>query len=177
MTTSAEDTVVVFTARSPERIIREGGSQAWVLNPARAKQCTWLVCTQNRHNPDHEFSDATEPHGAGFLLGRISAVRKSEEEEDSDRWIIAISEFARINIPDAWDHGRNPVRYASLAELGINLEEVTFQPMPPRAEEQPLPVERPSPVSGAVLTIAEAKRQLAGTFGVKPEAIEITIRG
>ena len=177
MTTAIEDTIVVFTARSPERIIREGGSQAWVLNPARAKQCTWLVCTQNRHNPDHEFSDATEPHGAGFLLGRVSAVRKSEEEEDSDRWIIAISEFARINIPNAWDHGRNPVRYASLAELGINLKEVTFQPMPSRSEQQPLPVEQLSPVSGAVLTIAEAKRQLAGTFGVKPEAIEITIRG
>ncbi len=177
MTTTTEDTIVVFTARSPERIIREGGSQAWVLNPARAKQCTWLVCTQNRHNPDHEFSDATEPHGAGFLLGRVSAVRKSEEEEDSDRWIIAISEFARINIPNAWDHGRNPVRYASLAELGINLKEVTFQPMPSRSEQQPLPVEQLSPVSGAVLTIAEAKRQLAGTFGVKPEAIEITIRG
>lgn len=177
MTTTTEDTIVVFTARSPERIIREGGSQAWVLNPARAKQCTWLVCTQNRHNPDHEFSDATEPHGAGFLLGRVSAVRKSEEEEDSDRWIIAISEFARINIPNAWDHGRNPVRYASLAELGINLKEVTFQSMPSRSEQQPLPVEQLSPVSGAVLTIAEAKRQLAGTFGVKPEAIEITIRG
>lgn len=177
MTTTTEDTIVVFTARSPERIIREGGSQAWVLNPARAKQCTWLVCTQNRHNPDHEFSDATEPHGAGFLLGRVSAVRKSEEEEDSDRWIIAISEFARINIPNAWDHGRNPVRYASLAELGINIKEVTFQPMPSRSEQQPLPVEQLSPVSGAVLTIAEAKRQLAGTFGVKPEAIEITIRG
>lgn len=177
MTTTTEDTIVVFTARSPERIIREGGSQAWVLNPARAKQCTWLVCTQNRHNPDHEFSDATEPHGAGFILGRVSAVRKSEEEEDSDRWIIAISEFARINIPDAWDHGRNPVRYTSLAELGIKLEDLTFQPMPSRSEEQPDPVERPSPVSGAVLTIAEAKRQLAGTFGVKPEAIEITIRG
>lgn len=177
MPTITEDTIVVFTARSPERIIREGGSQAWVLNPARAKQCTWLVCTQNRHNPDHEFSDATEPHGAGFLLGRVSAVRKSEEEEDSDRWIIAISEFARINIPDAWDHGRNPVRYTSLAELGINLEELTFQPMPSRSEEQPEPVERPSPVSGTVLTIAEAKRQLAETFGVKPEAVEITIRG
>ena len=43
----------------PERIVREGDSQAWVLNAARAKQCTWLVCTQNRHNPDHAFSDAT----------------------------------------------------------------------------------------------------------------------
>lgn len=178
MITPSEDTIVVFTARSPERIVREGGSQAWVLNPVRAKQCTWLVCTQNRHNPDHEFSDATEPHGTGFLLGRISAVRKSEDDGDGDRWIIAISEFARINLPNAWDHGRNPVRYASLAQLKINLDEVTFQPMP-QGEESPLPGERPAQEStpGAVLTIAEAKRQLAETFGVKPEAVEITIRG
>ena len=41
-----DDVIVVFTARSPERIIRDGGSQAWVLNPARAKLCRWLVCTQ-----------------------------------------------------------------------------------------------------------------------------------
>ena len=65
------DTIAVFTARSPERIAREGGSQAWVLNPARAKLCSWLVCTQNRHNPDHEFSDATEAHGSAFLVGKI----------------------------------------------------------------------------------------------------------
>ena len=31
------DAIVVFTARSPERIVKEGGSQAWVRNPARAK--------------------------------------------------------------------------------------------------------------------------------------------
>jgi hypothetical protein len=178
MTEIAEDTIVVFTARSPARIVREGGSQAWVLNPVRAKQCTWLVCTQNRHNPDHEFSDATEPHGTGFLLGRISAVRKSEEKGDDDRWIIAISEFARINVPDAWDHGRNPVRYTSLAQLGIALEGVSFQPVL-EAHEQPPQVERPAPVHvpGPVLTIAEAKRQLAVAFDVKPEAVEITIRG
>jgi hypothetical protein len=178
MATATEDTIVVFTARSPERIVREGGSQAWVLNPVRAKQCSWLLCTQNRHNPDHEFSDATEPHGTGFLLGRISGVRKSEEEGDGDRWIIAIGEFARINIPDAWDHGRNPVRYTSLAELEINLEAIAFQPMP-EGDEQPPPVERPAPAvtPGAVLTIAEAKRQLAVAFGVKSEAVEITIRG
>ena len=30
-----EEAVVVFTARSPERIVNEGGSQAWVLNAAR----------------------------------------------------------------------------------------------------------------------------------------------
>ena len=53
---TTEDTVIVFTARSPARIVREGGSQAWVLNPDRARQCTWLVCTQNTHNRDHQFS-------------------------------------------------------------------------------------------------------------------------
>ena len=79
MSISEQDTIVVFTARSTERIIREGAQQAWVLNPAGAKQCVWLVFTQNRHNPDHEFSDATEPHGSAFLLGKVSGVRRAEE--------------------------------------------------------------------------------------------------
>ena len=124
-----EDTVVVFTARSPERVVAEGGSQAWVLNPVRAKQCTWLLCTQNRHNPDHEFSDATEPHGAGFLLGRISGIRKSDDGGGT-RWIVAISEYARLSIPNAWDGSRNPVRYASLDDLGIDINGLEFLPMP-----------------------------------------------
>jgi hypothetical protein len=177
-----EDTVVVFTARSPDRIVSEGGSQAWVLNPVRAKQCTWLLCTQNRHNPDHEFSDATEPHGAGFLLGRISAIRKSDEG-GGGRWIIAISEYARLSIPNAWDGSRNPVRYTSLNDVGININDVEFFRMSeaapsPRAVERSAPApDAPATAPAAVLTIAEAKKQLAAAFGIKPDAIEITIRG
>ena len=171
-----ENTIVVFTARSPERIIREGGSQAWLLNPARAKLCTWLVCTQNRHNPDHEFSDATEAHGTGFLLGKISAVRRSEEAGCDDRWMIEISESARINYPDAWDHGRNPVRYTTLDELGIiPPEEAAFQSIS-RSHEAPSVAGPRAGVPG-MLTIAEAKKALAATFGVSSEAVEITIRG
>lgn len=177
--TEEEDTIAVFTARSPERIVREGGSQAWVLNAARAKNCTWLVCTQNRHNPDHEFSDATEPHGAAFLLGKISAIRKSREPGDEKRWMIAISEFARIRVADGWDHGRNPVRYTSLAQLGIDPKKAKFEPMPTGVVVQP-PAGSIT-VSGAppagTLTITEAKKALAATFGVKPDAVEITIRG
>jgi hypothetical protein len=175
--TEAEDAIVVFTARSPDRIVREGGSQSWVLNAARAKQCTWLVCTQNRHNADHEFSDATEPHGSAFLLGKISAIRQSQEEGDGDRWQIAISGFARISVPDAWDHGRNPVRYTSLAQLGIDPSKVKLEPMP-QGDAAPSPAGRNAagaPV--AMLTIAEAKKALAITFGVKPDSVEITIRG
>jgi hypothetical protein len=172
-----EDTVVVFTARSPERIVLEGGSQGWVLNAARAKLCSWVICTQNRHNPDHEFSDATEPHGAGFLLGRISELRRSQEDGGHRRWLIAFSEYARINKPNVWDHGRNPVRYTSLEELGISIDGLKFQPMPQSAE--PLAHSEPKPPRAAVqtMTIPEAKNALAAAFGIEPEAVEITIRG
>jgi hypothetical protein len=45
------------------------------------------------------------------------------------RWIIRISEAARINKSEVWKHWRNPVRYMPLAELGIELEGVDFQPV------------------------------------------------
>jgi hypothetical protein len=171
-----QDAIVVFTARSPERIIREGGSQAWVLNPVNARQCRWLVCTQNRHNQDFEFSDASEPHGAAFLIGKISSIVRAPDESAGDRWMIAISEFARVSVPGVWDHGRNPVRYTSLEQLGINLNEILFEPMPAAAEPHTQAASKPSSAATA-LTIAEAKKVLAVTFGVRPEAVEITIRG
>jgi hypothetical protein len=169
-----KNVIVVFTARSPERIIEEGGSQAWALNRARAKDCEWLICTQNRHNPDEEFSDATEPHGSGFLIGKITAIRKSEEG-DGSRWMIAIDQYARVSIPDLWNGQRFPVSYRSLRELHIDPEEYEFETRS-IVRSRILPAPSPDASSG-VLTIAEAKKQLAATFGVKPEAVEITIRG
>jgi hypothetical protein len=176
-----KDTIAVFTARSPDRIITEGGSQAWVLNPVRAKLCRWLVCTQNLHNPDHEFSDATEPHGSAFLVGKILGITQSPEGRE-DRWLIEISEYARVTVPDVWQHWRNPVRYTSLSDLGIDVTSLKFEPMP-CAKEPPAKRERVAhkPAAAAwppaTLTISEAKKALAATFGVKPDAVEITIRG
>jgi len=169
-----EDTIVVFTARSPDRIVREGGSQAWVLNPARAKQCKWLVCTQNRHHPDHEFSDATEAHGSAFLLGKIAAVIQARGEVG--RWMIAIDEYVRIDRPGVWDRGRNPVRYTSLRELGINSDGLEFHKLSSRGDGNALirPLAEAAPPG---LTIAQARTGLAATFGVSPEAVEITIHG
>ena len=169
-----EDTLVVFTARSPERIVSDGGSQSWVLNAVRAKNCQWLVCTQNRHNGDPAYADPTEPHGAGFLVGKVSGIRPSQEAGCEGRWTIAISEFARIDMPGLWDHGRNPVRYTSLAALGINPAELRWERMPEVAAPVPAP---PSAKTQGGMTIAEAKKGLAATFGVSPDAVEITIRG
>lgn len=176
MPETEKDTIVVLTARSPERIIAEGGSQAWVLNPVRAKQCKWLVCTQNRHHPDHKFSDATEPHGAAFLVGRISDIAQSPDEGDGNRWIVQISEFARVNMPDVWGTRRNPVRYASLAELGIEPQGLEFEAIP---AESPLVFAHSADAAWppATLTIADAKKALAASFGVTPDAVEIIIRG
>jgi len=49
--------------------------------------------------------------------------------------------------------------------------------MPPTSEVPPQTGSRPSNSPVAMLTIDEAKKALAATFGVKPEAVEITIRG
>lgn len=64
----------------------------------------------------------------GFLLGRISAIR--EAPDDEGRSLIAISEFARISVPGAWKHWRNPVRYGSLADWGVNPEDLQWHPVP-----------------------------------------------
>lgn len=171
------DTIIVFTARSPDRIVREGGSQAWVLDPARAKLCKWLVCTQNRHHPNHEFSDATEPHGAAFLVGKIADVRAAEDGDDR-RWLIVMDAYARVVVPGVWQHWRNPVRYTTLEETGINVKKLEFQSMPSAAPTLLTPSKvKGSPVGVGPMTIAEAKRALATAFGVKPDAVEITIRG
>ena len=170
------DTIVVFTDESADQIIKAGGSGEWLLDPVRAKQCTWLVCTQNRHTPYHPSSAAEAPHKSGFLVGRISGLRQSTNTS-SNRWLIEISEYAPSSYSDLWDGGRNPRRYTSLASLGINIKELEFQPIPPRDVVPQQPEPRSSDAPPAMLTIPEAKKALAATFGVKPEAIEITIRG
>ena len=91
--------------------------------------------------------------------------------------MIEISEAARVSIPDVWKHWRNPVRYVSLSELGVGTDDLEFQPVAGRREAQTKCESQPAPRPPATLTIADAKKALAAAFGVKPEAVEITIRG
>ena len=105
--------VVVFTARSTERIVAEGGSEASVLNGARARRCDYLVCTQNTHG---DWGDGHEPHGSAFLVGKLDDVVPSPENKD--RWVIKISEYARVSLPNKWDGGRNPGKPVHLGRAG-----------------------------------------------------------
>ena len=166
-----ENTIVVFTGKSFEKILREGGSQAWKLDPARARRCKWLVCTQNARNYE-DYADGAAPHGSAFLVGRISRIRPATDPGGEDRWLIEIDEYARIDQPKVWGGERNPVRYTNLAALGIDLEGVEFKKL-----------ERATTAAAATaaavdgLTIAQAKAGLAATYGVTADSIEIVIRG
>lgn len=169
----SHNAVTVFTARGPAVILREGGTQAWVLDPKRVRLCEFAVCTQNRGFKD-DWGQATEPHQAAFMVGRISEVVPTPEPGRPGRWLIRFSEYAEVQIPHVWPGARNPVWYTTLEDLGIDLASLTFQPMP-EAEVTSL-LEQPSaPVRP--LNLVEAKQGLAAFFGVNVDDITITIKG
>lgn len=165
----AEETLAILTAKSAQTILSVGGTQNWVLDRAHAKRCNYAVLCQNAHT---DWGDGKEPHGKAFMVGRVDDVVPSTES--AGRWLVTFSEYALIDKPEAWAGWRNPVRYTTLEELGIDADSLRFKPMPP--------VEKPKEIESATtrlqkLTIAQAKEGLARTFGVSPEAVEITIRG
>ena len=167
------DATVVLTFQSVEWILRQGGTKSWRLVGSNARQRTFAVCTRNAKDKRIE-EPVSEPHLSAFLVGKVKNVVPVPTRKG--RYLIQFSEYARVNIPNVWKKGdRNPVRYSSLEELGIDPSKLKWEPMP-----KPSTVAPQSPLVQPVadgLTIPAAKQGLALTFGVPVEAIEITIRG
>ena len=157
--------LVVLTSESKQNILDQAGSGNWVLNPKNAGRLEYLVCC--RRSDWKNRSEGIE-HRTAFLIGRIAGLAKiegSENERNQPRFRIQISEYADLALPEGWRKGLlNPITYDTLKHLGIDLRGLMFKPIPP-----PQPAGR--------MTIAEAKRALAATFGVQPDDVEITIRG
>ncbi|MBR0959258.1 hypothetical protein [Bradyrhizobium japonicum] len=171
MTKADDAAVVVFTSETRQEILRHAGSRGWVLSPKSVEQCPYLVCCRRQ---DWDNKAEGVPARAAFLVGRISLLAPLDETKNSRgqaRFHIGISEFADIAVAEVWRKElRNPVAYIGLKQLGIQLKRLKFQPVPDA---------RPTGSDEARrgLTIAEAKKALAATFGVRPEDIEITIKG
>jgi len=165
------EAIVVFTAKSVETCLEVGGTQSWVLNRANAKHCKYAILCRNANT---DWGDGKEPHGTAFMIGRISDVVPSTENEA--RWLVKFDQYARLDKPNFWQGWRNPVRYTTLEELSFTLDDILFEQMPKIREESKKggPSRTGSP---GKLTIIEAKKALAFTFGVKPEAVEIIIHG
>lgn len=165
--------IAVFTNRGLSRLLAEGGTQAWVLNPERARKRTYVVCAQNRN--DGDWGQPTHDQGQGFLIGKISAVEPSSEPDRGDRFIIRFSEYAEIDVPHMAHQWRNPVHYIQLEDYGIDPTDLTFQPVDQSTADQPNPTARPC--STQALDMPTAKRALSAFYNVPVSSIEITIRG
>ncbi|RYE88587.1 MAG: hypothetical protein EOP19_00900 [Hyphomicrobiales bacterium] len=170
MTTSA---LAIFTGKATPVVLEVGGSQSWVLDQRKARACKYAVLYFNDHAP-WSTKGFTE-HGAAFLVGHISDVIQSEETPD--RYLVVFDKYAEVSDAGAWGGWRNPIRYTSIEDLGIDEAHLEFKPMPKPTAQFPGNSAPPPVPAPKGLTIAAAKAGLAETFGVSPDAIEITIKG
>jgi len=164
--------IVLFTSETVEDILSRGGTGDWVLSPKKAGTCKYVVCCRK---PAWNNKKEGIAHRAAFLIGLIAGLRKkpdSENDRGQPRFLIELSEYATLERAEVWKEGRNPVSYKILKELGIDLRGLKFKPMP-----VPAPSAKSGGTASAPMTIADAKKALAATFGVSPDDVEITIRG
>jgi hypothetical protein len=138
----------------------------------------YIVCTRNRRA---SWGDGREPHRSGFLVAKVRDVVPAPERPE--RWLIRFSKYARIDKPELWHKGdTNPVRYGSLADMGIDPKDLKWEAMPDDEEgdagaPEPSPAPAPAhPHQMRPLTILEAKQGLSLAFNVPVDAVEITIR-
>src|SRR6266576_2182414 len=125
----SDASVVVFTLKSIDRILREGGTSSWRLDRNHARQCAFAVCTRNANA---DWVEGQEGHHCAFLVGKVREVVPSADHED--RYLIQFSEYAKVNIPDVWKGDRNPVKYTSLQDLGIDPLKLKWERMPKPSE-------------------------------------------
>src|SRR3954447_18968388 len=137
-------------------------------------------CTLVRQNPLFSRAMLTPSALRDLAPSHCFPDRKIEDVVPAarkGRFLILFSEYAVIDVPDAWDGGRNPVSYRSLKRLGLDPSKLSWKPMPERRKPAPDVNPAGAKSEAAGLTMAEAKKGLAISFGVKPDAIEIVIRG
>lgn len=157
----------MFTRKSADAILDQGGSGHWILNRRKARACQYVVCVRNAKSAD---VGAHEPHGSAFLIGEIRDINRADvDSRGNHRSLIAFIKHARVNLPNVWQEWRNPVRYTTMEDLGIDVLSLSMHSH--RVTLTTAKAKTPS------LTIFQAKQGLAATFGVDPEAIEIIIRG
>lgn len=169
--TTDNSAIAVFTSGAADKLIADGYTGNWATKAARAQTFEYVVCVRNGRPP----SPKDVPNGTAFLIGRIGRVHEVAETTSDGRPRVAIgfTEYARVNVPNAWGNSSNPVWYTDLDTLGINLEELEFQPVP---NADAIELAKPEIAAGA-LDFAQARHGLSLRYGVPPKAIEIVIHG
>lgn len=182
---------VVFTFKSVEHILRDGGTQSWRMHPSHIGTFSYVVCARNRRHADVE---GPEEHGAAFLIGKVRDVVPSTDPEvirdtpktGKKRYLIRMTEAATINESGFWKWGRWPTHFDDLGKLGIDPTKIKFRPIADllahvtATERQAATVSansRASLPAGRWRDVIEAaKANLGAQLGVGVNDIEITVR-
>tara|TARA_B100001741_G_C16436107_1_gene543336 strand:+ start:271 stop:942 length:672 start_codon:yes stop_codon:yes gene_type:complete len=144
------ESIVVFTHKSREFLLKLNATCSWVINPHRAKKCKYVVCTRNAL---HELADDQYLHGHGVIIGRNLKVSPSKNKIDKDRYMIEFNEYAELSDfcpaaeDDLWGEvtgpsksKRMPVRYIDTywltnIILREGFDDLVWKPVPKRDEE------------------------------------------
>jgi hypothetical protein len=163
-----KDTVMVFTSKSLETMIHEGGTGNWAGKEERLRHTKWVVATRNLKS---DWTQGDEPHGSAFLVGRVSGVKPSPAPEQ-DRFVIQFDQFAHITIPNAWTNNRNPIAYTSLSDLGIDPDKLDWKVFPPQSQT----ISHLNNTSEPPATVIDqARAMIASALSISPEAVKITV--
>ncbi|MDC0214305.1 hypothetical protein OAL14_05780 [Gammaproteobacteria bacterium] len=189
-----KESVIVFTHRTIEFLTKLNASTSWFLNPRRAMNCEYLICTRNSKNP---LAIDDFEHGTAFLIAKIINVTQSLNlPRDADRYMIEFEEYAEVTIPNVWKSWRSPVIYKNAEELKIDFDSLRWEPVPTRDEnfiydyfaKENKYYESQEAISDNFkrkkqrknnngLTIGEAKEQLSKFYDIPEENIDIILRG
>jgi hypothetical protein len=163
-------------------IINNGFTGDWPLNRDIAVACDYVVLCRNVSG---KYNHDKTTHNRGFMVGKVSnVIHKSTVNKGKrkvNRFIVSLSEFAEIDVDSLWPKLRNNVHYVRDYTLLGTLGELIWKPIAAAAFELNLvPSEIKTLAESASsdpdkLTMNQAKERLALTYGVRPEAIVITI--
>jgi hypothetical protein len=196
------ESIHVFTHRSVEFLTKLGGSTSWILDPIRAQNCEYLICSRNNNNGLAE-SDGID-HKSAFLIGRVSNVVPSLNiPRDENRFMVEFSEFALITLDNFWQGERNPIVYLDtwslLTDGYLDFSTLNWQKVPERnleyvqsyfAIENAFYEQRESNISHSKkrkaevknssvegMSIVDAKKELSKFYSLPLENIEIILKG
>lgn len=149
------DTILLFSSGCAR-----GQLDGLYINKKNAFECDYVALCDENEDESPGFKEV-------FVVAKIREIK--QDTNSPNRKTIVLGDFAYLNHLVELEDFRNPIKYTSLSDLGINKEELNWCPL----EEQEV-VEPKKPVRA--LTIPEVKLMLAESYNLNPEDILITIK-
>ncbi|AMB46894.1 hypothetical protein Y590_18308 [Methylobacterium sp. AMS5] len=154
-----------------------------MISAHRARRCAYVVCVRHQQGPYK--AEGNEPHKHAFLIGKVSGVEPSDEEED--RFRVEFSEYAILQGPHIPLNSASPTQYfPSLSSIGINEAALDWKPVSNLPGEDIGSVPTQVPPSGncsddagdaaPMSVIAQAKKLVADGLQVPLSSVEIIVR-